>query len=89
MSPPLPVPLRVKKQEKYLAKNLASNTHFTVDEVEALFNMYRQVCGNCVDKKVRQSPGKWDTLFRMHQNIKRNFLSEFHSDLLYVVYLYI
>ena len=44
MSLPPPVSLRVKKQEKYLAKNLAINTHFTVDEIEGLFNMYRQVC---------------------------------------------
>ena len=41
MSHPPPVSLRVKKQEKYLAKNLAINTHFTVDEIEGLFNMYR------------------------------------------------
>ena len=36
------VSLRVKKQEKYLAKSLANNTHFDVDEIEGLFNMYRQ-----------------------------------------------
>ena len=36
------VTLRVKKQEKYLAKSLANNTHFDVDEIEGLFNMYRQ-----------------------------------------------
>ena len=36
------VSLRVKKQEKYLAKSLANNTHFNVDEIEGLFNMYRQ-----------------------------------------------
>ena len=45
MSHPPPVSLRVKKQEKYLAKNLALNTHFAVDEIEGLFNMYRQACG--------------------------------------------
>ena len=44
MSLPL-VPLRVKKQEKYLAKNLANTTHFNVEEIEGLFHMYRHVFG--------------------------------------------
>ena len=63
-----PVSLRVKKQEKYLARILAPKTHFDVQEVQGLFHMYRQAGFGIrsEDKNIKDCSGqmKCQTLWR-------------------------